>query len=256
VIERLFRFQGSADYDSYTVHYTWHKKRRVIRQLFGLALKRCPVPNPRVFDLGCGDGYDLFMLGALREASKCSSFTGLDLSAEDIAYCRGRTDFLGDARFRFEVRDLVLEPFGQGELGEIILCSEVVEHLEDPEAFLAALARAMPAGALLLLTTPNGSSWTGRIKRRVGGNDARPAGRAHGVGHISVRGRKAWRTSCERAGFRLLREQRGSSIYGSPALDSNRLLAGMAVACDAVCDLLRLKDLSWETLQLYVRETG
>ncbi len=248
--ERLFRFQASADYDSYTVHYTWHKKRRVIRELFRSALARCNASAPRVFDIGCGDGFDLFMLGTLPDAQKCSSFAGIDLNAEDIAYCRARAEHQADDRFSFAVRDVVAEPFSAGELGEIVLCSEVVEHIAEPEPFLAALAGAMPAQGMLILSTPNGSSWTGRVKRKLAADKREESA---GVGHVSVLGRKVWRKICGQAGLSLLCERRGSTIYGSPRLDGNRLLAGMAIGCDAFLDLLGLNDTSWETLQLYVK---
>jgi 2-polyprenyl-3-methyl-5-hydroxy-6-metoxy-1,4-benzoquinol methylase len=253
MIERLFRFQASGDYDSYTVHYTWHKKRRVIRELFKMALNRCAKNAPRVSDIGCGDGYDLFMLRELPESSKCAQFAGMDLNADNIAYCRARAEYEGDDRLQFTVRDIVKDPLELGELGEIVLCSEVVEHLAEPQTFLASLAKAMPEGGLLVLTTPNGASWSGRLKRALTKTAAQSEDHHEGVGHISIHGRKTWRSICSQVGLSLVRERRGSSIYGSLALDSNRWLSGMAIAVDSVCDFLGLNDLSWETLQLYVK---
>ncbi|MCA3357649.1 MAG: class I SAM-dependent methyltransferase [Roseomonas sp.] len=44
---------------------------------------------------------------------------------------------------------------GDGRRADVILCSEVVEHLERPRDFLAALHKALQAGGVLVLTTPN-----------------------------------------------------------------------------------------------------
>ena len=138
----------------------------------------------------------------------------------------------------------------------MIICSEVVEHLVEPERLIAALARALSVGGFLILSTPNGASWTGRSRCALG--EAPPPAvppdpTGFGHGHISVRGRKQWRMACRAAGLVLVAERRGSLLYGSPAVDRRRWLAGLAIALDGLLDLLRLNELSWETVQLYRR---
>jgi 2-polyprenyl-3-methyl-5-hydroxy-6-metoxy-1,4-benzoquinol methylase len=253
VIERLFRFQASSDYDSYTVHYTWHKKRRVIRQFFGMALKACGVASPTVTDIGCGDGFDVFMLSRLPEARACASFTGIDLDNQNISYCRARAQFEGADKLHFVTRDVVNSPLRPGDLGDIVICSEMVEHLPEPDEFIGQVAGALPPGGHLILTTPNAASWPARVKRALGRVPEHQPSTGPVAGHISVRGRKAWRDACRKTGLRLVRQRRGSAAYGSPQLDKCRVRAGLLIVVDAVCDLLRLNDLSWETLQLYCK---
>ena len=252
MIERLFRYQASSDYDCYTVHYTWHKKRRALRELFDLAVAGQRRENLRILDVGCGDGYDLFMLSRAPAGGKCARLVGVDLDGGNVAYGRARAAFEGDRRLEFKACDAVAEPLGAGEPPDIIICSEVVEHLSDPDRLIARLAELLPAGGHLILTTPNGGSWPARLRRALGRVPA-PA-EAAASGHISVRGRKEWRAACRRAGLRLLAERRGSAVYGAPALDRRRLLAGLCIALDGLCDALRLKNMSWETLQLYRKD--
>jgi 2-polyprenyl-3-methyl-5-hydroxy-6-metoxy-1,4-benzoquinol methylase len=257
MIERLFRYQASPDYDAYTVSFAWHKKRREIRELFARAAASLAGSDLRLLDVGCGDGFDLFMLRRLPEAARFSRLAGVDTDAAAIEYCRARAAFEGAAQVDFRVRDVVGQPLGPEEPSDVIICSEVVEHLVEPERLIASLARALSAGGFLILSTPNGASWSGRLRRALGAapppaEPPGPTGSSHG--HISVRGRKQWRAACRAAGLALVAERRGSLLYGSPAVDRRRWLAGLAIALDGLLDLLRLNDLSWETVQLYRRE--
>lgn len=253
MIDRLFRFQASDNYNCYSVHYSWYKKRRVIGEFFRRAVRGCGRDGLRVLDVGCGDGFDLFMLLRLPDGKHCVRFTGVDLDAGNIAYCRARAEFEGDPRMEFAIRDVLADPLGPGQRFDIVICSEAVEHMTDPDRAIAGLAGLLPAGGWLILTTPNGSSYSGRIKRALRWVPSDEAEGGH-TGHISVRGRRAWRLACAQAGLQLVAERRGSFIYGSPALDQRRWLAGFAIAADGILDVLHANNLSWETLQLYRRE--
>jgi 2-polyprenyl-3-methyl-5-hydroxy-6-metoxy-1,4-benzoquinol methylase len=46
---------------------------------------------------------------------------------------------------------------------DLIWCSEVIEHLQDPAFALAELRRVTKPGGLLLLTTPNSYAWLFRL---------------------------------------------------------------------------------------------
>jgi 2-polyprenyl-3-methyl-5-hydroxy-6-metoxy-1,4-benzoquinol methylase len=53
-------------------------------------------------------------------------------------------------------------PFGDGEF-DLIWCSEVIEHLQDPAFALSELRRVTKPGGLLVLTTPNSYAWLFRF---------------------------------------------------------------------------------------------
>jgi 2-polyprenyl-3-methyl-5-hydroxy-6-metoxy-1,4-benzoquinol methylase len=59
--------------------------------------------------------------------------------------------------------DLTLLAFGEGF--DLVLCSEVLEHVPDPARFIAALARAVRPGGILVLSTPQPWSTVELISR-------------------------------------------------------------------------------------------
>ena len=96
-------------------------------------------PAKSITDLGCGDGSLLARLALALSPARIPMW-GYDLWAGDLAH--GQADGL-DVRFA----DILTDEL---EYGELIIASEVVEHLADPEGFL----RGLP-GQLLIVSSPS-----------------------------------------------------------------------------------------------------
>ena len=102
--------------------------------------------SKRVFDAGCGTGYGadrLLTAGA-------ASVLGVDVDPRSVRFARRHFARPGLA---FEVGDcerLDLPPASF----DLAVASNMVEHLERPEAFLAALRGALVPGGRLLLAVP------------------------------------------------------------------------------------------------------
>jgi methionine biosynthesis protein MetW len=100
----------------------------------------------RVLDLGCGGGHN----GALLKRAGAREVVGVELDAGAAAQARKRLDAVvqGDLA-HLDLAQLGDEPF------DVILASDVLEHLADPEAVLArALTRLRPGGAVVV-SLPN-----------------------------------------------------------------------------------------------------
>lgn len=100
----------------------------------------------RVLDLGCGGGYN----GALLKRAGAREVVGVELHAGAAAQARKRLDAVvqGDLA-HLDLAQLGDEPF------DVILASDVLEHLAEPEAVLArALTRLRPGGAVVV-SLPN-----------------------------------------------------------------------------------------------------
>lgn len=101
----------------------------------------------RVLDVACGEGY-----GAALLAGTAASVLGVDCAAEAVAHARARYPH---PRLRFEVDDATrLDGVADASI-DLVVSFETLEHLADHDGLLAALARVLAPGGLLLLSTPD-----------------------------------------------------------------------------------------------------
>jgi SAM-dependent methyltransferase len=99
-----------------------------------------------VLDAGCGVGYGAEMIAR----AGASRVVGIDLAPEAIATASERAGELVD----FQVGDVQDPPFDEGAF-DLVVCFEVLEHLEDPEPVITALKGVLREGGLLLVSSPN-----------------------------------------------------------------------------------------------------
>ena len=107
---------------------------------------RTPLAGRRAIDVGCGAGLLAEPLARLGAA-----VTGLDAAAESIAVARAHAAGQGLA---IDYRAAGIETLA-GETFDLVCSMEVIEHVTDPAAFVAGLARALAPGGLMILSTPN-----------------------------------------------------------------------------------------------------
>lgn len=99
-----------------------------------------------VLDVGCGNGpltFPVAMLGC--------QVVGVDVDEGSIGRARQENRF---PNARFEV--IPGSIFDLGATFDLIICSEVLEHLEMPQPLLDTMAKHLAPGGLLWVTVPNG----------------------------------------------------------------------------------------------------
>ena len=119
---------------------------------------RTPLTGRTALDVGCGAGLlaePLARLGA--------DVTGLDATPEVIAVAREHAAAMGlEIDYRLgDVQEL------QGQY-DLITCVEVIEHVADAAAFVKALAKRLAPGGLLVMSTPNATSWSRLMMITIG----------------------------------------------------------------------------------------
>lgn len=104
-------------------------------------------PGKKFLDVGCSVG---FVVVSATDMG-CEA-TGIDIDADVINIAN--REFAGKGRFEaIAVQDLA----ARGDKFDMVYSSEVVEHVRDPEDFIAAISKVMNPGAVLYLTAPDGA---------------------------------------------------------------------------------------------------
>ncbi|MBB2697667.1 UNVERIFIED_ORG: ubiquinone/menaquinone biosynthesis C-methylase UbiE [Rhizobium esperanzae] len=104
--------------------------------------------DANVVDIGCGIG-DLLM--ELRTRKSGVRVSGLDFSAKAV---EGASASLPDGRFVQFVIDRTL-PY-EDNFFDVVLCTDVMEHLEHPKAVASELVRICRPGGLVAIVVPDG----------------------------------------------------------------------------------------------------
>jgi SAM-dependent methyltransferase len=120
--------------------YEWEKNLNLLKE-----------PFPQVLDVGCATGS---LLGVLRERGW--QVRGVEISTPQAEYARVKRGL--------DVRVLPLEKnkFPQNEF-TLVLASHLIEHLNDPAAFVGEVYRILAPGGLFLVTTPNIAGFQARL---------------------------------------------------------------------------------------------
>jgi len=118
---------------------------------FYVSVSRClqdhdlKLDDKDVLDAGCGTGH---LLAELHKWSEPRSMAGCDFSEEAMKY--SREHFPG---VRFFTHDIYRALPG---IYDVVLCTEVLEHLLFPFVAINNLIQAVPPGGHVVVTVPNG----------------------------------------------------------------------------------------------------
>ena len=101
----------------------------------------------RLLDVGCGAG-----LASEALARRGAAVTGLDAAGEALQAARAHAAAEG---LDIAYREGLPEDLPEGETYDAVIALEVIEHVADHAAFLAALARVVKPGGQVFLSTLN-----------------------------------------------------------------------------------------------------
>lgn len=107
-----------------------------------------PLAQVSVLEIGCGQGGV-----ALPIASLGCPVTAFDVDADEVAVLNSRAGELGLDLTATVDNGL---DYSDGRTYDIIIASEVFEHITHPPALVANIARHMREGSRLIVTVPNG----------------------------------------------------------------------------------------------------
>jgi SAM-dependent methyltransferase len=100
-----------------------------------------------IWDAGCGEGHTTFMLSRLFPEAR---ITGTDLNMINIERCRRIAKHARTSNLVFLQRDLAQHSVG----GDLVICFEVLEHIENYREALKNLTATLRPGGFLVIHTP------------------------------------------------------------------------------------------------------
>jgi SAM-dependent methyltransferase len=128
---------------------------RVLTNLILGEMAKCQSP-PRILDIGCGNGIGRSVHLQHEIRAQAGEFWGLEPD-ESVKAPEGL--FFNYQHALMETAELPENYF------DIVYSSMVMEHVEHPELFLAAVARCLTPGGVYLFLTPNEASLVPKITK-------------------------------------------------------------------------------------------
>lgn len=233
----------------YSLAFTFYKLRKAVYDYFVSEA----TPGMKVLEVGCGAGVNIKMINDLVPEAKEIEFFGVDISPKRIEEANLYKEKEGMKNCFFEVREA--ESLGCDDSQfDIVICTEVLEHLLDARIALQEMHRVLKPGACAIISTPNSGNFFAkiagkRVKERLERDDIKrePHQLIDGAyGHISVLSSRELLSISKEAGFTIERMMRESIVYGLHFYDRHQFLFAILLILDSVLDHLpRNYSFSW-----------
>jgi 2-polyprenyl-3-methyl-5-hydroxy-6-metoxy-1,4-benzoquinol methylase len=240
---------------SYTRTYFYWKKFQNVYRLFQDELEgRSGLI--KVLDVGCGLGANIFFLNRDFGKEHNLEFYGVDLDPLKIYYCDLKKQKYQTKNFTFIVDNSECLSFSSNSF-DILLSTEVLEHLKQPERALDEFYRILKPEGLAIITTPNQSTLVTKPKRllkpileKLEKRQSVSSGEREGsdfftlnnnneeagFGHICVKGLKEWERILSESGFKIEKIKRGSLLVGTPQQDKRRAVVALTLIFEILLD--------------------
>lgn len=246
---------------SFSSAYSDWKRKTSIKKSFAKEICKTKYGIVKTLDIGCNEGFIIFRLQNTFGRKHNLQFIGVDLQSEPIDFANIKNEFWGLKNCAFRVMDANSLEFEDNQF-DIVICSEVIEHLENPDIALGKIYRVLKKNGLAIITTPNKE---GGILFKVVKfikdsllNLTKKAKKAQESikdleirkdsmykhqktnltkGHISVKHYWEWTKIFREIGFHIQRVSgTGGLLFGNPHLDKHRIIFGLTVILDTAFD--------------------
>ena len=238
---------------SYSLAYYFYKMKVTIDGMVAREIQsKAKGAAVKIMDMGCNRGYDVFRMNR-KFANNSLSFTGLDISPVDIEYAKDVAAQQKIGNCSFVVGNAEATEF-EKESFDIVVCSELLEHVPQPEKVMKEIYRIVKKKGIAIISTPNAENRLGRLRKfaprrlKEGWNQPVPMQKDEerynklaedgfvNLPHISEKGIKEWIDISEGLGFKIEDIKRGSLMWGHEFFDNHPGLTGLLLFFDSILD--------------------
>lgn len=232
---------------NYTNSYNTWKRLESIRSIYREEINRRK-GGLCILDAGCGDALPLFIL-ASNDNSKEIKFYGIDASELDITLAENIKMLFNSNDILFELGNIEKLPY-HDSFFDMVICSEVLEHMERSEDFLLEIKRVLKDNGIVIISTPNLDNPIVRFSRFINGPHKSsdkdiPLEKTQSKNddskydeHINTRGIKSWKQTFLSTGFIVDTIKRHGILYGGYKYNRHRILFALTILLDTILDHL------------------
>jgi len=244
---------------SYSTQYFWWKKYATLEKILAKLLQKAESEKPiRIMDIGCQIGHDIFKLSERFQSYNIQWF-GCDINPDFLKICNLRKAIHTNHQFRFFISKI--ECFScKFQQFDIVICSEVLEHIENLGAALVNIAGIMNRTAYFIMSTPNSNNYALKvcgfvskkiikgINREFRNETAREFAYKSEIGanteieHINLQTMYSLKKKLTASGFKIQGIRRGAMFYGSKFIDKYPTLFAIIIILDRLFDYCAIFD--------------
>lgn len=226
--ESYFTTEDSSPIDfpySISTNYAQTVLRKQLKDLFVDLIKNMK-GKIKVLDFGCGDGSTIFGLNRLLGNINIQ-FYGLDVSKEAVTRNTKMANMQGINNCNFICNDA--ESTKLKEKFDIIISSEVIEHVPNPGKYIKKANSLLKEGGILIISTPNGGNYLKKAYSLMPSFIKnvfihRQKETPHFNEHISVQSYSQLKNTLKEHGFNIVKKSRGSLLWGNNCIDKYKIL--------------------------------
>jgi len=249
-----------------SVEYAWRKTKKLLHDEILRIINRSIINNHKkqivVSDIGCGNGALLIRLAeSTRSHSQKIIYKGFEVSSPFVNYANRAARYKNLTNISFHNLDIEKDNFS--EKFDIVVCSEVLEHLHEPKLAINKIYKTINNGGYLLLSTPNSKNLIKYpflfLKEIVSKRDSKELGKfltnrekefklADLEQHLYVFSHGELTALLKEVGFSVYKTPRSTTLFGGPLLDNHISLFSLTIILDCLLDFIRIPQVGWDII--------
>lgn len=250
-------FEGlerSSQY-SYSTQYFWWKKYEALEKIIVKIIKSKYKKGDliKIGDIGCQIGHDIFKLSETLKDYNII-WNGIDINFDFLKIAVQRRELHKNHKFYF-LRSSLENISLKKDIFDIVICSEVVEHLIDTHKSMESFYDILKSDGTAIISTPNTENVSFDLAKFICKNIFKSAGKKFREetkkefeyrekiythipeeDHTNLKSFDDWKKIFINAGFRINSVKRGSMFYGSRYLDKYPIIFSAVIFFDRLFD--------------------